>query len=225
MNKVINFHDVRSIVWFEKTLNILKNKFNLVSIKDIEDFYYNGKTLKNSCHLTIDDGDKTFYNIIYPVLKKMNIPATLFVSPKICTDLSNFWFQEIRVMDPDKMKKIISEDYKIDLTMLQPYSIFVILKNMKINQIWALIGRYKSLYNLPPIENQNMSIEQLSEIDRYGLVTIGAHTMNHPILANENDETSKQEIVDSIRGLENILDHQVKYFAYPNGTPNLDFVG
>ena len=97
----------------------------------------------------------------------MNIPATLFVSPKICADLSNFWFQEIRVMDPDKLKKIISEDYKVDLTVLQPYSIFVILKNMKINQIWTLIGRYKSLYNLPLIENQNMSIEQLREIDRY----------------------------------------------------------
>jgi len=223
MNKVINFHDVRSIVWFEKTLNILNNKFNLVSIKEIENFYYNGKILKNSCHLTVDDGDKTFYNIIYPVLKKMNIPATLFVSPKICSDLSNFWFQEIRVIDPDKMKRIISEDYKIDLSILQPYSIFVILKNLKISQIWALIGRYKSIYNLQPIENQNMSIDQLKEIDRSGLVTIGAHTMNHPILANETDETTKQEIVDSIRGLENILEHKVKYFAYPNGTPNIDF--
>ena len=117
MNKVINFHDVRSIVWFEKTLNILNNKFNLVSIKEIENFYYSGKILKNSCHLTVDDGDKTFYNIIYPVLKKMNIPATLFVSPKICSDLSNFWFQEIRVIDPDKMKRIISEDYKIDFPL------------------------------------------------------------------------------------------------------------
>ena len=223
MYKVINFHDIRSVNWFEQTLNILKNKFNLVDIKEIENFYYNGKTLKNSCHLTIDDGDKTFYDIIYPVLKKMNIPATLFVSPKICADLSNFWFQEIRVMDPDKMKKIISEDYKIDLNILQPYSIFVIFKNLKISQIWALIGRYKSLHNILPMENQNMSIEQLKEIDRYGLVTIGAHTMNHPILANESDETSEQEIVDSIRGLENILAHEVNYFAYPNGTPNLDF--
>jgi peptidoglycan/xylan/chitin deacetylase (PgdA/CDA1 family) len=194
-----------------------------VSIQDIEDFYYNGKTLKKSCHLTVDDGDKTFYNIIYPVLKKMNVLATLFVSPKICSELSNFWFQEIRVMDPDKMKKIISEDYKIDLNILQPYSIFVILKNLKISKIWSLIGRYKSVYNLPPIENQNMSIEQLKEIDRDGLVTIGAHTMNHPILANENEEFSKREIVDSIKELECILEHDIKYFAYPNGTPILDF--
>ena len=223
MNKVITFHDVRSSIWFEKTLNILKNKFSLVSIKDLEDFYYNGKTLKNSCHLTVDDGDKTFYNIIYPVLKKMNIPATLFVSPKICSDPSNFWFQEMKGFDQNKMRNIIAEDYKIDIEMLQQYPIFVILKNMNINQIWAVIAKYYSIYNLPPKENQNMSIEEVRQVDREGLVTIGAHTMNHPILSNENEETSKREIVDSIRELENILEHQIKYFAYPNGTPNLDF--
>ena len=36
-------------------------------------------------------------------------------------------------------------------------------------------------------------------------------------------KSSKKEIVDSIRELENILAHEVKYFAYPNGTPILDF--
>lgn len=223
INKIINFHDVRNVIWFENTVNILSSKFDLVSIKDIEDFYYNGKSLKNSCLLTIDDGDKTFYNIIYPVLKKMNIPATLFVSPKICSELSNFWFQEIRVVDQEKMRKIISEHYQIDQKMLQPYSITVILKNMKISQIWNVIEKYNSIYNLPFRDPQNMSIEQLRQIDKEGLVSIGAHTMNHPILANETEESSKKEIVDSIRELESLLEHDIKYFAYPNGTPRLDF--
>ena len=223
MNKVFTFHDIRSSIWFEKTLNILKNKFDLVSVNDIEEFYHNGKTLNNSCHLTVDDGDKTFYNIIYPVLKKMNIRATLFVSPKICSDSSNFWFQEIKGFDQNKMRNIIAEDYKIDIKMLQQYPILVILKNMKIDQIWDVISKYSSLYNLPSKENQNMSIEEVRQVDRDGLVTVGAHTMNHPILSNENEESSTREIVDSIRELENILEHQIKYFAYPNGTPSLDF--
>jgi peptidoglycan/xylan/chitin deacetylase (PgdA/CDA1 family) len=121
------------------------------------------------------------------------------------------------------MRKIISEDYDIDMNILKSYSMNVILKNMKVTQIWELIRKYNLLSNLPLKEHQNISIEQLREIDRDGLITIGAHTLNHPILANESDETSKQEILDSIRGLENILEHEVKYFAYPNGTPNLDF--
>lgn len=223
MNKIINFHDVRDRIWFENTLNILKSRYKLVSIKDIEDYYYNGKILKNSCHLTIDDGDSTFYNIIYPVLKKMDVPATIFVSPRISSDRSNFWFQEIREFDQDKIRKIISANYKIDINILKLYSLDVIFKNMNIQHIWDVIDKYKSLYNVTSNKNHNMSIEQLREIDTEGLVTIGAHTMNHPILANEDDETSKKEIVNSIKELENYLEHKIRYFAYPNGTPILDY--
>lgn len=223
MNKIINFHDVRNTIWFERTLHVLRSRFRFVRISDIEDFYFNGKKLKNTCHLTIDDGDLTFYNFIYPVLKKMQIPATIFVSAKICTNLSNFWFQEIRTFDQYKIRKIISENYKIDLNILKSFPIDTILKNMSISQIWCLIDKYKSVYKSELEGNYNMSIKQLREIDREGLVTIGAHTLNHPILANEPIETSEKEIVDSIKGLENELEHEIRYFAYPNGTPDLDY--
>ncbi len=33
----------------------------------------------NTFHITIDDGYLNFYNIAYPILKELNIPATLFV--------------------------------------------------------------------------------------------------------------------------------------------------
>ena len=55
------------------------------------------------------------------------------------------------------------------------------------------------------------------------MVVIGAHTLNHPILKNETAERSKIEIVDSINELEEIVNHEIKYFAYPNGIPFLDF--
>ena len=223
MNKIINFHDVRNILWFEKTLNILKSRFRLVKIKDVEDFYYNGKTLNNSCHLTIDDGDKTFYNVIFPVLKKMNVPATIFVSAEICSKHSNFWFQEIRSFDTNRVKKIICDNFNTDPNILKIYPVNVILKNMSISQIWTIINKYKSIYGITSNEKYNMSIDQLREIDREGLVTIGAHTMNHPILANETEDSSKKEITRSIKELENILQHEIKYFAYPNGTITLDY--
>lgn len=223
MNKIINFHDVRNIDWIENTLSILKSLYNFVKINDIEDFYYNGKILRKSIHLTIDDGDKTFYSIIYPTLKKLDIPATIFVSAAICSNNSNFWFQEIRSFDPDKVKKIICENYNIDPNKFKFYPVSVILKNMSISQIWTVINKYKSICGIKSNEQHNMSIDQLMEIDRDGLVTIGAHTMNHPILSNEDEETCKSEIVDSFVKLENILEHKIKYFAYPNGTPILDY--
>ena len=68
-----------------------------------------------------------------------------------------------------------------------------------------------------------MNIEQLKEVEASGLVTVGAHTLNHPVLKNEDDESSAYEITESIKRLEVLLGHPVKYFAYPNGRPGIDF--
>jgi peptidoglycan/xylan/chitin deacetylase (PgdA/CDA1 family) len=68
-----------------------------------------------------------------------------------------------------------------------------------------------------------MNLQQVLEVEKSGLVTIGAHTMNHPILANETDIDSEAEIQQSVNKLRDLLGHEVKYFAYPNGKPILDF--
>ncbi|MFH0735702.1 MAG: polysaccharide deacetylase family protein [bacterium] len=222
-NKIIFFHAIRDQIWFEKVIILLKSKYKLIKIKDLEDFYYSGKILKNVCHLTIDDGDKTFYNIMYPILKKHNVPATLFVSPKICTTNENFWFQEIKGDNEKQFKEIIAQYYNIKVAQINQYLIGMFLKNCRIEDIWNIIFTFNKQFNLQLKEPQNLSFEQLSEIDKEGLVTIGAHTLNHPILANEKDECSKNEIISSIMELENILEHEIKYFAYPNGIPSLDF--
>ena len=124
-----------------------------------------------------------------------------------------------------EMKKIISERVEIDNHIISKYSLGSILKNLKIDLIWEIIGAYQQRFNIKTKEPQNMNLDQLLEIDKQGLVAIGAHTQTHPILANEDDEKSQTEIVDSIKGLKNILNHEITCFAYPNGGPKLDFGG
>ena len=68
-----------------------------------------------------------------------------------------------------------------------------------------------------------MNLDEILELEKSDLVTIGAHTLNHPILQNESLETSRKEITDSIIELEKLLGHKIKYFAYPNGAKALDF--
>ena len=223
MNKVINFHNVKDSSWFDMTITILKSKYTMIGIGELESYYYEGKSLKNACHITIDDGDKTFYDVIFPVLKKHNIPATIFVSPLICKVGKNFWFQEIQGYNEIEMKKIIFEHVKIDNHIISKHSAESILKSLDIDLIWEIILVYQQLFSIKVKKPQNMNLDQLLEIDRHGLVVIGAHTETHPILANEDDERSQKEIVDSIEGLRNILNHEIACFAYPNGTPKLDF--
>ena len=223
MNKIINFHDVHDALWFDNIIKILRSKYDLVSIEDIEQFYYNEKKLKNACHITIDDGEASFYNVIYPVLKKHNVPATLFVSPKICKQRENFWFQEIAGYDQANFKKVIAAYLNTDYNQISSYPVGMILKNLRIDQIWSIISQYQENFKVSTKDPQNMTIDQLIEVDRDGLVAIGAHTIDHPILANESNEDSDEEICTSVTQLQDLLQHQIKYFAYPNGIPQLDF--
>jgi peptidoglycan/xylan/chitin deacetylase (PgdA/CDA1 family) len=223
MNKIINFHDITDGILFERVIAILMSKYKLVSIVDIGNFYYKNIDLRNSCHLTFDDGDKTFYEIAYPILKKHNIPASIFVSPHVCKEKVNYWFQEIEEYDIVELKKIICENYPYEFSDFKKYSIFSILKCFKIAQIWNIIELYQKKFDVTPKEFLNIDVDHLKQIDSEGLVTIGAHTMNHPILANEDDQTSQEEITKSFLGLEEILGHEINYFAFPNGIPKYDF--
>lgn len=214
---------VKDGVWFDNMVCYLKSKYLFITTDDLSEFYKGNLNLKNSCHITIDDGDKSFYDVIFPVLRKYNVPASIYVSPKICIEESNYWFQEVNGYNPSELKRIIADISDIPLRQLIKFSTESILKTLQIQQIQEIIKRYRKSTNSPAKSFQNMTIENLKEVFQSGLVTIGAHTINHPILMNEDDLTSKYEITESINELSTLLNHEIKYFAYPNGIPFLDF--
>lgn len=208
MNRVINFHEVSNSDWFEKVIIYLKSQYKMISANDIINYYYHGAHLKNVCLITVDDGDKTSYDVIYPILKKHQVPAIFFISPekmlrngKHC----NFWFQEALNCDNGNslMEKIHQGNYSID-------------------EIWEIIDNSKGGHFREQAD-LNMTLGQVKWIDDEGLVTIGAHTLDHPFLARESDERSKYEIEESILLLEKELGHPISAFAYPNGTPLSDY--
>ena len=223
MNKILNFHFVNDSNWFERVVYLLKSKYELVNIERINEFYQGNTQLKNACHITVDDGDISFYDIIYPVLKKHKVPATLFVSPKICSEKTNYWFQEIEGCDPVILKQIVANKVGVSTDSLSKFSMESILKSFTIAEIHAIINHYQSITKTAKKNFRNMSIDMLREVDRSGLVSVGAHTMNHPILKNEDDLSSQFETMHSVKALSSTLNREVKYFAYPNGIPNVDF--
>jgi peptidoglycan/xylan/chitin deacetylase (PgdA/CDA1 family) len=223
MNKIINFHQVKDGTWFDKMVCYLKSKYLFVTADVLSEFYERNIKLNNSCHITIDDGDKSFYDIVFPILRKYNVPASIYISPKICKEESNYWFQEVADFNSLELKRIIADMSNIPLKHLLKFSSESILKTQKIVQIHEVIKRFRKLTNSPAKSFQNMSVDNLKEVFQTGLINIGAHTINHPILMNEDDFTSKYEITESINELSNLLNHEIKYFAYPNGIPLLDF--
>jgi peptidoglycan/xylan/chitin deacetylase (PgdA/CDA1 family) len=49
------------------------------------------------------------------------------------------------------------------------------------------------------------------------LITVGSHTLSHPILTKLSGEEIETEIVESRRCLEQRLERKIDFFCYPNG--------
>ena len=71
----------------------------------------------------------------------------------------------------------------------------------------------------PPSEFSAMSWDEIRRCERGG-ITIGAHTVTHPILAQCDDAQAEWEITEGLRRLRAECANGVDLFAYPNGTPS-----
>lgn len=221
MNFVFYLHDEPSIEQFEKKLLRFKKKYNIISFEDFSNAISNGIKLKNSCLLTVDDGWRSTYDVIFPVIKKHKVPITIFVSPKVCKEGINFWYYLLRYCNSDMLYSFLIEDGYYQKSA-EKYPLNLLMKGLSINDINKLIE--KCLNNIQSFPKRAFINEiELLEMYNSGLVEVGAHTMNHPILANESDEISKYEILKSVEELSLILKAKVRAFAYPNGLSGLDF--
>lgn len=226
-NLVLLFHTVPSSDWFRNTLKTIKHIYRFISVEDIESYYYNSRSFNNCCHICFDDGTRSVCEHAFPVLQEMNIPATLFVSPKVISEESNYWFQELSYLrnhlSDNVVKEMICETLEVDYEQIKTYRVLYLFKCMKLKDIFQVISAIKEKYGITIDKKFNLTKDQLLELNNSNLITIGAHTMNHPILYNETDDDSEKEIQESIKKLFNMLNKDIKYFAYPNGSIGLDF--
>lgn len=64
-----------------------------------------------------------------------------------------------------------------------------------------------------------MHWDEVKEITRHGLITIGSHTISHKSLSAVDDLQLENEIRESKILIENNLKIPIHYFSYPYGTP------
>lgn len=222
MNFAYYLHDERSQEQFEQTLLWFKSRYNLVSINELRDHIYNGRPLKNACMLSVDDGWRSTYDVIFPVMKKHNVPFTIFVSPHVMKTGMNFWYYTLRFCNEEEIKEIlIRRGYFAD--GVRKYPAELILKEILIDDVYDVLNEYLTLHPEIKIPRGFMNTEEVIELHRSGLVEVGAHTMIHPILKAEDNSRARKEIIESVEKLSDILDKKVASFAYPNGIENVDY--
>lgn len=220
MNSVLAFHEVPDAGWFGEVVEWLQQRYRLLPASYISELFA-GSDIRDACHITVDDGHRSFYDAAFPVLQRLRVPATLFVSPAICAQSANFWFQELPQCDDRAVRRAAATLLDLPVEALAPFGTTVICKALTVNGIQSVLeqGRRPG-YRATP---QNVTVSELKSLADSGFVTLGAHTLRHPILGNESDARSEEEIVGSVRQLTSLINRKIRYFAYPNGLPGIDF--
>ena len=206
-------------------LRYLTRRFKVVSFKTMVDRLINGSSpLANEIVLTFDDGLRNNLTVVYPLLRELRVPATMFVCPALVESGQWLWNQEMRC----RLQTLAAPDLtELRMKLLAPgTSVEGIVEWMKTlrssqrRQAEATIRQASS--NFQPTASQRtafdpMDWDDLLSLDR-NLITVGSHTLSHPILTSLSSEEIEVELVESRRCLEQRLQCAVDFFCYPNGS-------
>lgn len=184
--------------------------------------------------VTFDDGYLDNYTYAFPLIQQLQIPVTIYIPPGYIESGACFWWlAPERLVQNATVEKVVLEGqiYSLQQPAERWQLIQAIDRTLRNAPSVAERDRRLTLMKealgstLPgrdeltvPDEALPMSLEQMREMDASGLVTFGAHTMYHPVLAALTEEAEvRYEISESRSRLEVMLGHPVHTFAYPIG--------
>jgi len=214
---------------FEKQIAYLKNNFDILPLQEALAKLKSGSLKRSSLVITFDDGYKDNYDYAAPILEKLNVHATFFIATEgIESEIlwNNVIEQSVIKTKKDKIsKEIIGEEINIsnnDLKISAIKTLTTILKRMSNKERKQKIAQLSSQLNISTFDRVTMNAEEIISLDRRGF-EIGAHTHSHTILSAEKINDCRDEIKTSNTILENIIGKKIKYFAFPNGSFDIDF--
>ncbi len=167
--------------------------------------------------VTFDDGYANNYTQAYPILKKFEIPATIFlVTDHINTD-KVFWYDKLyaAMKNASFGEKYIAD--KIGMfKRFHPHEIEVRVDNF-LFELGIDMPEYakKEWYS-------NLSIEQVREMNSSGLVDFGSHTHRHELLTNMDLNDVEFSLKTSMRLMDEMIPDNLPIICYPNGWYNED---
>ena len=123
----------------------------------------------------------------------------------------------------DAIRQAAAGRLGVPIDRVAGHSVLALLKSLRLAQIRQLLDDLATQHGVRFDQRWSLALDEVAALDRHPLVTIGAHSMHHPILANETDDVAEQEIAGSVAALQTLLGRSVDLFAYPNGARGLDF--
>ncbi len=214
---------------FEKHLSFLSSRFSVVSMDHILEGIERRSPVKNCIAITFDDGYADFKTFALPILRKLNLPATVYLCSDFLDERGFLWW--------DLLDEIVSCSKELRFSWQGKKYFFSIRGEKKnvYNQIrplflnsdatsQALLADRLIKASAINISSKNtakmMTWVDIEEFKEDPIISLGGHTKSHCALSKQAKGDVRQEMTASKFALEAFLGYPVRHFAYPFGTLN-----
>jgi len=218
---------------FENQIIYLKNNYEIVMLDQLINDLKNNRSINEKIALTFDDGFKDNYELAYPILKKHNVPATIYLLGSVnnVEDVALWWIAiEDIITNTDRRKLHIKygrNNIELHLRCLQERmaaikklsAIFMSIPCNDHNELLKVIYLALGVNKLPDHRPLLLSKEMIEEMSQSGLISFGGHTKSHSALSLLDQRMLESEVSDNKLILEKNLDVSINSFSYPYGMP------
>ena len=182
--------------------------------------------------ITFDDGYRNNFELALPVLQRLRLPATIYLPTAFIGSKDLLWTTRLdfafrRADGPTR--RLFADWASVSVTDngdVPAHHVSDTLKQMTPVERDEVLMRIFSHVPAPSPEDTAphafLTWHEVATMEATGLVTFGAHTVNHEIVRNLDDVTLQRELADSLADVRTHCARPSRVFAYPNGR-DLDF--
>jgi peptidoglycan/xylan/chitin deacetylase (PgdA/CDA1 family) len=191
---------------FERQLQYLKDNAHVLSLTEGVARLQEGTLPSGAVSITFDDGYANNLSLAYPLLRKYQIPATIFLSTAYMESGELFPFLRLQLIGLARgNQEGRAPAYKSD----------------PLDRVLNWAGdRWRSVKEALT-EDQLRTLRPLTVAEVKAadptLIEFGAHSHTHCIFRNETPDRRRDEIRSSIQNLSRWNGGPVQLFSYPNG--------
>ena len=218
---------------FEQHLHVLKQRKVVLSLAELVEAVGAGRAPRHAMAITFDDGYADNLHCARPILEAFDLPATFFLTMRNIIRQREYWWDELgrivvetaelpaevtlAVGDRRERWCVPSEGqartdfYRTLWTRLRGLGYEERERCLEELATWAGLDR------TPRDSHRPLRTDEVIELGGSGRMSLGAHTLTHPVLSELPAECQEEEICKSKTAVEALLGRRVAAFSYPYG--------
>lgn len=216
--------------FLDTVLTYVQDKgFDIVSLDEIPSRLEQGREGRPFVAITFDDGYRDNRDYALPVLRKHRAPAAIYIPSDFADGTGDLWWLAL--------ERALRQADRIDITIqgrrLRPSTVTTAEKNSAFHRIyWELrrVSEEEARAAVAEICRQSeydpsnlctemvMDWDELRELSKDPLVTIGAHTNGHFALAKLDRHVAWRQMSENVSRIEKELSRPCRHISYPYGS-------